>query len=96
METATTPSLTSFGARLALVRWEHGFNQKEAAEACGIAPATWREWEMGGKEARDFIGTCRTISDRLGVDLHWLVFGPELPRLDSDQEPAGSWSYNVA
>lgn len=95
MET-TTPTLTTFGARLALIRWERGLNIKEAATACQIAPATWREWELNGKKPRDYMGVSRQISDRLGVDLHWLVFGPVLPRLDSNQEPAGSWRVKVA
>ena len=94
-----TPTLETFGARLALIRWDRGLNMKEAATVCGIAPATWRSWELDGMQPRDYLAMCRLIADRLGVDLQWLVFGPGddlLPRLDSNQEPAGYRHLDVA
>ena len=66
----TQPTLDTFGARLALIRWHRGLNMKEAATICRVAPATWREWELHGKHPRDYMETCRLISDRLSVDLH--------------------------
>ena len=96
MDTSTRPNLDTFAARLAIIRWNHGLNMKEAATIVGVPPASWREWELNGKQPRDFMNVCRRISDRLNVDLQWLVFGPELPRLDSNQEPAGSWYVDVA
>ena len=90
VSTMTAPTLDTFGARLALVRHIHGWNMREAAIACGFPPGTWADWELRGRRPRDFVDACRRISERADVPIDWLVFGPALlPRLDSNQEPAG-------
>ncbi len=68
------PDVSTFGARLALVRQRMGWNIKEAAEECGLPVASWRNWEAG-KQPRDLVGVCRRISDRTGAQVQWLVFG---------------------
>ena len=89
--TTTHPTLDTFGARLALIRWEYGrLNIKEAAVVCGVAPASWRDWELNGAMPRDYLATCKQISDKLGVNLEWLVFGPE------SSQPAGYHEHAVA
>jgi hypothetical protein len=72
------PDDTSFGARLALVRWRMQWNMKEAAAACGISAATWRLWEVEGALPRDIVGTGRKIARKSGCDLGWLIDIPEL------------------
>lgn len=92
MNAATIPKLDAFGARLALVRYEYGrLNMKEAAVVCGFPYASWRDWEVNGAMPRDYLGVCRQISDRLGVNLEWLVFGPPEPT-----QPAGYHDLAVA
>lgn len=71
---AWIPSTDSFGARLALVRQHEGWNVKEAALACSLAPQSWRNWE-NGRQVLDAVAVCRAISARTGVDLHWLLTG---------------------
>lgn len=71
------PDDSTFGARLALVRWRMGWNVKEAAAECGIAAATWRLWEVSGSLPHNLIVRARKISDRTGCDLAWLVGMPK-------------------
>jgi hypothetical protein len=71
------PDLTSFGARLALVRQHVGWgNVKQAAEACGIPPETWRSWERDGMTPRSYMNACMKIAGVTQVDLNWLAVGP--------------------
>ena len=82
-----TPTDATFGARLALVRQRMGWgNVKEAALACGLPVESWRNWERDGRTPRDFIEVCRRVSTATGADVNWLA---GLPRLDSNQQPAG-------
>lgn len=79
------PDLSTFGARLALVRQRMGWtNIKEAAEACAIAPQTWRHWESGRFGPRQLVNACIKISGVTGVDYRWLALGPD------DRAEAGS------
>lgn len=71
------PELTSFGARLALVRHRMGWNIKEAAAACGLPAQSWRGWELDGREPHRLVTIAMTISTIAGVDLDWLVYGPD-------------------
>lgn len=76
--TAWIPDLNSFGARLALVRQKMGWgNVAEAARECGIDRESWRLWEQTGREPRRFITIAMAIANRTGVDLDWLVYGPD-------------------
>ena len=80
------PTGAHFGARLALVRQHVGWgNVTEAALACGLPVASWRNWERDGRLPRDLITVCRKIADRTGCDLGWLA---GLPQKDSNLQPA--------
>jgi transcriptional regulator with XRE-family HTH domain len=70
------PTTDSFGARLALVRHRMGWNIKEAAQKCSVAPATWRLWEIDGATPRNLITVSMTIASVTGCDYLWLVHGP--------------------
>lgn len=83
---------STFGARLALVRQRMGWgNVAEAAEACGFAAGSWRNWERDGRIPRDQVSIARRISIRTGCDYDWLLDGRRvgLLRMDSNHEPAG-------
>ncbi|BCJ45367.1 hypothetical protein GCM10010168_86360 [Actinoplanes ianthinogenes] len=66
---------SQFGARLALVRQRMRWNIKEAAQACGIAPASWASWEDGAMP-RKYTEICEKIAARTGANYLWLVAGP--------------------
>jgi hypothetical protein len=83
------PDLTTFAARLAVVRQGMGWNSKEAALACGLPATSWRNWEAG-KRPHDFAKVCEAIARRTGVPPMWLAFGPE--RLDGVGTPTSGWS----
>jgi transcriptional regulator with XRE-family HTH domain len=70
---AWVPSDT-FATRLVLVRRELGVSVKEAAAQAGLHYATWSTWENGRKPA-DMAAVVRAISDGLGVDRDWLMWG---------------------
>ena len=72
------PDVSTFGARLALVRQAMGWtNIKEAALACSIAPQTWRNWEAGRFEPRGLVNASMKIAGVTGVDYRWLAVGPD-------------------
>jgi transcriptional regulator with XRE-family HTH domain len=73
------PDISAFGARLALLRWQKGWNQKEAAIACGVPPASWRAWEVDGKLPRDLVVVTAEIAERTGISRLWLLFGDDQP-----------------
>lgn len=95
------PDTSTFGARLALVRQRMGWNLKEAALACGLPQASWREWELKGRDPRGIQTIVEKIAERTGVDDYWLLTGkttpkggPDgggggllLPRMDSNHQP---------
>jgi len=70
------PRDTDFASRLALVRHHMGWNVKQAAQECGVPPATWRLWEVDGALPRNLVTICMAIAARTGCDLDWLVYGP--------------------
>src|SRR5687768_8225624 len=73
-DTPWVPDDSTFGARLALVRWRLGWNVKEAADICGINDQSWRNWEGGG-HPRDYIATCEKIATTTNCSMMWLVGG---------------------
>ncbi len=84
---------SDFGARLALVRQHMAWNGKQAADACGIDPQSWRSWETAGRRPRDYAKVCQRISEASGVSVIWLMTGQMpggewLPRRDSNLEPS--------
>lgn len=52
-----------------------GWNQKEAALACGLSQASWRGWELKGHEPRGFQAISEQIAGRTGVDQYWIMTG---------------------
>lgn len=65
---------STFGARLALIRQRMGWgNVKEAALACGVPVASWRNWERDGRLPRDLIQVSGQISRTTGCDQAWLA-----------------------
>ena len=75
-----------FGSRLAQIRNYRKWNLKEAALACGIAEASWREWELSGRRPQGYEEICQKISDRTGCDLIWLMLGrTDYPGQGGDQ-----------
>ncbi len=62
----------SWGLRLAAVRQVMGWNVAEAARACGLAQASWANWE-DGKNPRDPITVVKKVAAATGVDQLWLL-----------------------
>lgn len=73
------PTTETFGMRLAMVRHTKGWNAKEAALACGLPAASWREWELRNRAPRDVVQVCQRIADITGVDWQWLLAGKASP-----------------
>jgi hypothetical protein len=72
------PDLSTFGARLALLRQHMGWtNITEAAQLCGFPAETWRTWEQHGREPRGYMNVCMKIAGVTNVDLNWLAVGPQ-------------------
>ena len=69
------PTLDSFGARLAIIRWAQGWNQKEAALACGLPAASWREWELENRAPRNLVEVATAIAARTGYSDYWVMTG---------------------
>lgn len=72
------PDASTFGARLALVRWRMGWNIREAERECNISQNLWGGWEAG-KEPRNFIEIVNRIVLRTQVDRVWLMTGEGSP-----------------
>ena len=72
------PTLDSFGARLAIIRWSKGWNTKEAALACRIPEANWREWEAG-RSPRRMVEIAQAISESTGYSDYWIMTGVSAP-----------------
>lgn len=72
------PTLETFGARLALIRWYMQWNQKEAALACGLPQNSWREWEQG-RSPRNLVQVAGKVHAATGIDEYWIIAGRELP-----------------
>ena len=90
-----TQSDDTFAARLALVRWRKGWNIKEAANACGLPPATWRMWELDGSLPRDHISVAKKIALRAGCDFHWLLLGPDADRPTASGDTVTNYGERV-
>jgi transcriptional regulator with XRE-family HTH domain len=68
--------------RLRLIRAELGLTQRQLAEATGLTAAQVQSIE-DGHTPRDMGQRLTQISDALGVDINWLMWGgmlaPDLP-----------------
>lgn len=71
------PDASTFGARLALIRWQLGYNIAEAARECDIPAQSWRSWEIYDRTPRDLIAVATQIAERVGCDRMWLMVGDE-------------------
>ena len=71
------------------------WNVKEAALACGIAPQSWRHWELSGSEPRKFAEVAQRISECTGVDEYWLVMGVERPEASGESAARRTDSDNT-
>lgn len=79
--TTFTPSDSTFGARLALLRQHMRWgNVAKAATECGIPADSWRNWEEG-RRPRDLTDVAHLISNRTRCDIDWLVWGPSKAQL---------------
>lgn len=58
---------------------------REAAARCGLNYATWSNWERG-MEPRGLLAVVDKISQGLGVDRDWLLFGGPLAEADANRE----------
>lgn len=68
----------TFALRLVVVRHHAGrLSIEQAARECGLVPENWRRWEDGARP-RDRIEVSQMISERLRIDLNWLMFGGPL------------------
>jgi transcriptional regulator with XRE-family HTH domain len=69
------PRVESFGDRLALLRHRLGLSRKAAAAKCDLDDASWANWERANTRPRDFPEVVQAISDNLGADRDWLMWG---------------------
>jgi len=76
-EAPQPPSLDSFGARLAIIRWAQRWNLKEAALACNLPQASWREWELFDRAPRNIVEVAGKIAARTGYDDYWIMTGKQ-------------------
>lgn len=83
------PTLEAFGARLALIRWAKGWNIKEAALACRLPQASWREWELSHRAPRNMVEVAQAIADATGYSDYWIMTGRQsgLPHPPAGQTP---------
>lgn len=91
-----TPDLTTFGARLALLRQAMGWgNVAEAANQCAIPVASWRNWETRGHEPRGIVNIALKIAGVTGVDHRWLLEGPQGAEAVTSQPARATREYPV-
>lgn len=86
-----------FGDRLRLVRRDLGLTQAEMAIRIGCGLKAYSAWESGQSRPADLPSTAEHLEEVTGIERSWwLGWGegvtptpPGLPRLDSNQQPAG-------
>ena len=93
--------IDSFAVRLILARYHAGdLTVRDAAERCGLNYGSWSNWERGSKP-RDLLDIIEAISESLGIDRDWLLFGGPLAtakrsvRRRGDQPRPGTGPYPV-
>lgn len=68
----------TFEARLMLARLHAGrLSIRDAAERCGYTNESWSGWERGRRPS-DKLEVAEVISETLGVDRDWLLYGGPL------------------
>lgn len=80
------PNDDSFAARLALIRHRMRWNVKEAARACGVPAASWRQWEFDEAQPRRFVEVAMKIASTVGCDVDWLIRGLRQPAGSIDRK----------
>lgn len=70
-----------------LCRFHTGLTVKKAAARCGLNYGSWSKWENGASP-RDLLTVVARISEGLGVDREWLLFGGPLAEPDDER---ASW-----
>ncbi|OGI02594.1 MAG: hypothetical protein A2104_10435 [Candidatus Melainabacteria bacterium GWF2_32_7] len=63
----------NFIERLKFIRQYTNSSQEEFAKTLGISQKTISYWEQGRNEPQ--IETLRVLSDKFGINLHWLITG---------------------
>lgn len=86
------PDTSTFGARLALLRWKMGWNIREAERKCGISQNNWSGWEQG-KAPRKIVEVVSRIHWATGVNRDWLLFGVGNPNGPVDGGPSNDGPY---
>jgi len=76
--------LLDFGSRLRLFRKQRKLRQSDMAEALGVTVSAYSNYENNYRNPNDEV--LFAISDILGVDMHLLIFGTELPDPEFDFE----------
>ena len=75
----------SYEHRLMLARAHAGnLSIRAAAERCGLNHANWANWEQGMR-SRTKVEDAQAVSEGLGVDLDWLLFGGPLAKPEPPQ-----------
>lgn len=68
----------TFAHRLMLARAHAGhISIRVAAEKCGYGRGAWTGWERGMRPS-DKLEVAEVVSEQLGVDFEWLLFGGQL------------------
>lgn len=68
----------TFGARLVLARYHAGrLSIEKAAAKCGLNSGNWVRWEDGALP-RDKVEVAQAVSDGLGINREWLLWGGPL------------------
>lgn len=74
----------TYAHRLMLARAHAGnLSIRTAAELCGLNHANWANWEQGIR-SRTVVEDVEAISEGLGIDRNWLLFGGPLAVADSN------------
>lgn len=72
----------SYANRLMLARAEAGhLSIREAADKCGLNYASWANWERGTR-SRTQVEDAEVISEGLGIDRDWLLYGGPLRKVE--------------
>lgn len=75
----------TYAHRLMLARAHAGnLSIREAAERAGLNYASWANWEQGTR-SRTLVEDVQAISEALGVDRDWLMYGGPLTRVPPTQ-----------
>ncbi len=80
--------------RLRKARQHAGMKQKAFADALQVTSSAYAQWEAGNSKPRELVAIARRIELLTSVPAAWILgvespTPPKLPRLDSNQKPAG-------